>query len=201
MPGKNVTVTANWTKNSSGGGDTTPDYYTLTFETNGGSKIDTFRTSSYGKTVDLSDYTPTREGYDFNGWYADKALTEKITSIRLNGNKTVYAGWTKQAAPVDPADPDKENPSTGGSPFTDVKESDWFYDAVMFVYEKKIMVGTSDTTFSPYGTATRGMMAAIIWRMEGSPKAEYSGTLKDVPKDSYYAEAVKWTMQQGIFSG
>lgn len=63
------------------------------------------------------------------------------------------------------------------------------------------MVGTSDTTFSPYGTATRGMMAAIIWRMEGSPKAEYSGTLKDVPKDSYYAEAVKWTMQQGIFSG
>ncbi len=197
-----TTVYAHWTKNGgSSGGDTTPDYYTLTFETNGGSKIDTFRTSSYGKTVDLSDYTPTREGYDFNGWYADKALTDKITSIRLNGNKIVYAGWTKQTVPVDPAEPDKENPSTGGSPFTDVKESDWFYDAVMFVYEKKIMVGTSDTTFSPYGTATRGMMAAIIWRMEGSPKAEYSGTLKDVPKDSYYAEAVKWTMQQGIFSG
>ncbi|MFQ8638112.1 MAG: InlB B-repeat-containing protein [Acutalibacteraceae bacterium] len=198
------TLTAVFERRSSGGGGgggSSTTTYTLTFDTNGGSKIDTFRTSSYGKTVDLSDYTPTREGYDFNGWYADKALTEKITSIRLNGNKTVYAGWTKQAVPVDPADPDKENPSTGGSPFTDVKESDWFYEAVMFVYEKEIMVGTSDTTFSPYGTATRGMMAAIIWRMEGSPKAEYSGTLKDVPKDSYYAEAVKWTMQQGIFSG
>ncbi|MCI8668677.1 MAG: LPXTG cell wall anchor domain-containing protein [Lachnospiraceae bacterium] len=95
----------------SGDGVTSTTYYRLTFETNGGSRIDSIRNAS-GTKIDLAGYQPTREGYDFSGWYADKALTEKLTSIRLDRNKTVYAGWTKQAAPIDP---DKENPSTGDS--------------------------------------------------------------------------------------
>lgn len=60
------------------------DYYTLNFETNGGSKITALRKSS-GTTVDLTAYTPTRSGYIFTGWYADKALTEKITELDPEG--------------------------------------------------------------------------------------------------------------------
>lgn len=77
-------------------------YYTLTFETNGGSAIRKVKGKS-GKIIDLYNYSPTRAGYDFYGWYLDKELTHKITEIRLNGNKTVYAKWTDH----------KVNPSMG----------------------------------------------------------------------------------------
>ena len=51
-------------------------------------------------------------------------------------------------------------------------KKDWFYSDVMFVYENGLMLGTSKTLFSPHGTAMRGMMATILWRMEGQPRAE-----------------------------
>lgn len=92
MPAGNVTVKALFERKSNNDEGTT--YYTLTFDTNGGSSIHAIRTTS-GKTINLSDYIPTRNGYDFTGWYSDKTLMQKITEIKLNENKTVYAGWTK----------------------------------------------------------------------------------------------------------
>ena len=77
--------------------DTTPVIYpTLTFDTCGGSSIKAVRAFE-GHTINLSGYLPTREGYEFSGWYADQNLTQPITEIRLDGNRTVYAGWIKQA--------------------------------------------------------------------------------------------------------
>ena len=92
MPAGNVTVKALFERKSNNDEGTT--YYTLTFDTNGGSSIHAIRTTS-GKTINLSDYIPTRNGYDFTGWYSDKTLMQKITEIKLNENKTVYASWTK----------------------------------------------------------------------------------------------------------
>lgn len=51
-----------------------------------------------GSVVDLSDYVPQRSGYDFDGWYADQALTESVTSVTLDADKTVYAKWTEKKA-------------------------------------------------------------------------------------------------------
>ena len=88
----------------------------------------------------MNEHTPTRDGYTFSGWYSDAALTTKITSIRLTKNTTIYAGWEKI----------KTNPDTGaGNPFTDVTDTDWFYDDVMFVFNKSLMVGTGAPIFSP----------------------------------------------------
>lgn len=90
MPAAHVTVKAIFERNTSsgsgggGGGGTT--YYTLTFETNGGDSMQAIR-AARGKTLDLSAYTPMRDGYDFGGWYADKALTQRITEIKLSGAK------------------------------------------------------------------------------------------------------------------
>lgn len=150
---------AHWKYSGGGssGDDGSTTRYTLTFETNGGSAIEKV-TGKSGNTIDLSDYTPTREGYDFSGWYSDKGLTNKITEIKLTGNKTVYAGWTKQ------------NPATGvENPFTDVSESDWFYNDVMFVYGNGLMNGTSATIFEPYSNTSRSQIAAIFYRLAGSP--------------------------------
>ena len=81
------------TKESSG---TAPvSYPALTFDTCGGSSIKAVRTWK-GHMINLSGYRPTREGYEFSGWYADRNLTQPITEIRLDGNRTVYAGWIKQ---------------------------------------------------------------------------------------------------------
>ena len=172
-------------------GDTTPDYYRLTFDTNGGSEVASIRRAEYS-TIDLSNYKPTREGYEFIGWYADENLTEKITSIRLTRNTTVYAGW-------------EENPSTGfENPFTDVSESDWFFGDVKFVYQNGLMNGTSSTTFSPDGTTSRGMIVTILWRMAGSPdmKDEILGyPFQDVDANAYYATAVYWARLNGIADG
>ena len=71
-------------------------YPTLTFDTCGGSSIKEVRAFE-GHTINLSGYLPTREGYQFSGWYADQNLTQPVTEIRLDGNRTVYAGWIKQA--------------------------------------------------------------------------------------------------------
>lgn len=69
--------------------------YTLTYVSNGGTE---YKAEWYdsGTTVKLNK-TPVREGYLFTGWYADKKLTDEISRIKMTGNKTVYAGWEKNA--------------------------------------------------------------------------------------------------------
>lgn len=161
------------------------DDYTLHFETNGGSKITALRKSS-GTTVDLTAYTPTRSGYIFTGWYADKALTEKITKVKLTGNTTVYAGWQKAAA----------------SPFTDVPKGSYYEEAVNWAVAQGITAGTTATTFSPNNPCTRAQMTTFLWRAAGSPEPKSSTTpFTDIPADAYYAKAVRWAYEQGITGG
>lgn len=69
-----------------------PAQYTLTFETNGGSKITPLPVAA-DITVDLTKYVPTKEGYAFAGWYADRNLTTQVTALKLAADTTVYAKW------------------------------------------------------------------------------------------------------------
>ena len=183
-----TTVYAHWTY--TGGGYNPPvTYYTLHFETGGGSDISSVR-EAYNAYIDLTQYVPTWRGHTFIGWYSERSLTNKVSGVYLTKDMTVYAGWR-----VD------ENPGTGANPFTDVSEKDWFYGDVMFVYENGLMLGTSKTLFSPYGTATRGMMATILWRMEGSPAPKGKNSFTDVEAGKWYADAITWTAENGIFAG
>ena len=90
--------------------------------------------------------------------------------------------------------------ATGSMPFTDVKESDWFCDAVQYVYDHGMMNGTGTSTFSPNETTTRGMIVTILHRMEGTPSAE-SAKFPDVPAGQYYTDAVAWASANGIVGG
>ena len=186
----NTTVYAHWTYIGGGGGYNPPvTYYTLRFETGGGSDIPSVR-EAYNAYIDLSQYVPTWRGHTFIGWYSERSLTNKVSGVYLTKDMTVYAGWR-----VD------ENPNTGANPFTDVSEKDWFYSDVMFVYENGLMLGTSKALFSPHGTATRGMMATILWRMEGSPAPKGKNSFTDVEAGKWYADAITWTAENGIFAG
>ena len=187
----NATVYAHWTYTGGGGGDYNPPvtYYTLRFETGGGSDIPSVQ-GTYNTYIDLTKYVPTWRGHAFIGWYSERSLTNKVFGVCLTKDMTVYAGWR-----VD------ENPGTDVNPFTDISEKDWFYGDVMFVYENGLMLGTSKTLFSPHGTAMRGMMATILWRMEGSPVPKGKNSFTDVEAGKWYADAITWTTENGIFAG
>ena len=187
----NATVYAHWTYTGGGGGDYNPPvtYYTLRFETGGGSDIPSVQ-GTYNTYIDLTKYVPTWRRHAFIGWYSERSLTNKVSGVCLTKDMTVYAGWRMD-----------ENPGTGVNPFTDISEKDWFYGDVMFVYENGLMLGTSKTLFSPHGTAMRGMMATILWRMEGSPVPKGKNSFTDVEAGKWYADAITWTTENGIFAG
>lgn len=86
------------------------------------------------------------------------------------------------------------------SPFKDVKTSDWFYDAVQYVYEHDLMSGTGDENFSPNEATTRGMMVTILYNMDGKPEAS-SPSFTDVPANEWYAAPVAWASANEIVSG
>ena len=94
-----------------------------------------------------------------------------------------------------------EEAEEGNNPFTDVSEDDWFYDDVMFVYENGLMEGISSTQFGPYETQTRGRMAEILWRMEGSPAPKVKNSFADVEDGARYADAIAWITENNILSG
>lgn len=169
---------------SSGGSASTT--YTLTFETNGGNAIAKV-TKNKGTSIDLAQYAPTKSGATFEGWYADKGLTKKITSVKLDANTTIYAKWTE--APV------------SGLPFGDVKSADWFYNDVKYVYEKGMMAGTAADVFAPNATTTRAMIVTILYRLEGSPAVTGTSAFVDVPTGQWYTDAVNWAAANQIVKG
>lgn len=85
-------------------------------------------------------------------------------------------------------------------PFTDVRDADWFHDAVQYVYENDMMSGTGEETFSPDLITTRGMIVTILYKMEGRPAA-VGKTFADVDQSQYYAMPVAWASENDIVSG
>ena len=185
-----ATIVALWSYSGGGGGGgggSVTTKYTLSFDTNGGSAIAKV-TKEKGTTVDLGQYVPTREGYTFAGWYSDEALTQKVTSVKLTANTTVYAKWT-------------ENAVTPTLPFTDVKSGDWFYEAVQYVYDKGMMTGVSADRFAPASTTTRGMIVTILYRLENEPAVSGELPFTDVEAGAWYADAVAWAAANDIVNG
>lgn len=86
-------------------------------------------------------------------------------------------------------------------PFTDVIESDWFYDNVAYVYDNNLFKGITDTLFGPNQNLTRAMLVTVLHRAEGEPKASRSSGFEDVLDGAYYKDAVAWAAENGIVSG
>ena len=85
--------------------------------------------------------------------------------------------------------------------FTDVPSGAWYAEAVAAVSDGGIMNGTTTTTFSPDGQVTRGMVAAVLWRMAGSPAPKGGSSFADVEAWYFYADAVAWAEENGIAAG
>lgn len=149
-------------------------YYTLTFQTNGGSSLEAL-TRPNGSVIDLFAYVPRREGCSFAGWYKDAALQQRITSVTLTGDLTIFASWLAD-----------------GNPFADVRESDWFCADVLYAYRRGLLTGVDASHFCPNAPMTRAMLLTVLARLDGV----LSGSGAD-----WYVPARTWAMENGISDG
>lgn len=94
-----------------------------------------------------------------------------------------------------------EQPVPVELPFVDVDENAWYFDAVEYVYVNDLMQGTTDVTFAPGSTTTRGMTATILWRLAGSPEPKNDSPFRDVAANQYYSKAIAWAAENGIVYG
>ena len=85
-------------------------------------------------------------------------------------------------------------------PFTDVDTGDWFYEAVQYAYENGMMNGVGNNLFAPSSNLTRGMIAQVLYNLEGTPAAG-NGVFTDVAADQWYADAVNWAAANDIVGG
>lgn len=91
--------------------------------------------------------------------------------------------------------------AVGDTRFDDVNSADWFYSAVEAVCGKGLMTSTSARTFNPNQSVTRGMLAAILYRLEDHPESTSGSPFTDVPAGAYYEKAICWAAANRIVTG
>ena len=184
----NRSYTAHWSLNT----------YSITYDLDGGTAFgnpDSYTVESAAITLN----EPTKAGYVFTGWSGTDLVGEDNLTVTIPagsiGDRRYTAHWE-----FDPTIIAALNP-TPNVDFLDVSRVDWFYYDVRYVCENGLMNGTSRNRFSPYGTATRGMLVTILYRMENEPRCFGSAAFSDVKPGAYYEKAVIWASQNGIVSG
>ena len=172
---QDMVYVAQWHKNNTGGGSHHNTKYILHYETNGGT---TYKDESYtAGTIVTLDKVPSREGYTFTGWYADKELKQKITTVKMTCDKTVYAGWKATGVPG-------------------ILNGD-DHDAYVFGYV--------DGTVRPKANISRSEVGAIFFRLlKGDIRNNNlttENTFNDVADDMWCNEAISTMAKLGIIKG
>ena len=87
------------------------------------------------------------------------------------------------------------------NPFTDVKESDFFYTAVLWAVQNGITNGISATEFDPFGETNRAQAVTFLWRWMGQVKTNNGNSFADVQEGQWYTDAINWAVNCGITNG
>ena len=126
---------------------------------------------------------------------SQKEIAQKVT-LTLKDEVVVPVGPSEPSKPSTPTEPEKPD-----FPFKDVTEDHPFYEDIKYVYEKGLMQGVSEDIFQSGTTTTRGMIATILYRMEGEPAVKNASSFKDVADGMFYTKAVAWAAANGIVNG
>ena len=134
--------------------------------------------------------------------------TEAATATASNGNGSAAPGGNGQQ-PSDgtaPQAPDNNSSAVNNyaentTPFTDVGTKRWYSEAVNTMYSKKIMTGTTTSTFEPDTPLTRGMLIQMLYAQEGKPSVTKKTTFTDVTSSMYCYDAISWAQANGIAAG
>ena len=135
--------------------------------------------------------------FDPVAWAVENGITAGATADSFNPNGQCQRGqivtflWRAARCPIVEAE----------NPFTDVKETDFYYDAVLWAVENGITSGTSADTFSPFKTCSRAEVVTFLWRANGKPQAQGENPFADVTEADFYHDAVLWAAATGITAG
>ncbi len=161
--------------------------YTVTFKDKEDDTTMSTSTVNYGTAAtapDTDKQDSTYYSYTFDKWVNEDGTDADFSNV--TEDITVYASYK----------------ATFKNPYEDADLSRYYGKAVEYVTVNGIMNGTDATHFSPNGTATRGMIVTVLYRMEGSPNVEgMENKFTDVPEGKYYTDAVKWASNKGVVNG
>ena len=153
------------------------------------------------KLPDNNPFTDVPEGsfyYDPVLWAVEKGITTGATATTFNPNgqcqraQVVTFLWRAAGSP---------EPASTVNPFTDVKESDFYYKAVLWAVEQKITNGLTADTFGPFALCNRAQVVTFLWRAMGSPDSTAAVSFTDVVPGQFYSTAVAWAVEKGITNG
>ena len=132
-------------------------------------------------------------------WAVQTGITNGTSATKFSPEKPCTRGqivtflWRASGSP---------EPKTTVNPFSDIKEKDYYYKAVLWAVEKGITTGTGKGRFSPDSECTRAQVATFLWRAQGEPvPTTTQNTFADVVQGSYYYKAVLWAVENGITNG
>ncbi len=164
--------------------------FTLTIDpANGGTKT----VLSLPKDSNYTLPTVSKSGYAFLGWSDGVNTYPAGTVITLTSNVTYTASWVRHPDTEYVPEPEEpEEPEVPAFPFYDVPTSAWYYTAVKYVYDNKLMDGVDTYVFAPNDTLTRAMVWTIIARMSG---------VDTTGGNTWYAKAQEWVITNGISDG
>jgi len=170
-----------------------PAYYTISNTAGTGGKITPKQTNvAPGSNVTVTitpDYGYKIAFVKIDGVTVDTKSIYKLENI--SQDHTVAVTFIKTAVT-------DEEPFA----FTDVTPDAWYYDSILFVYNKGLMKGVSSELFDPQGTMTRAMLVTVLWRMDGSPAASLGNNpFSDVASGQWYTNAVLWAYGNNIVYG
>jgi|GEM_PF-2009858 len=169
-------------------------------------------------------YTCSRCGDSYKKNYTDAAHDYVMTVVAPTCTEKGYDLYTCSRCGdsyeknytdiIDHADADSDNrcdhcgteleTTTPPTPveFSDVKQGNWFYDAIRFVSDHKLMNGVGDNQFAPNASITRAMLVTILYRIEEEPSTEgMNHPFADVVDGQWYTEAIIWAANNGIVNG
>ena len=136
--------------------------------------------------------------YDAVIWAVGKGIAKGVTDTTFQPNasctRAEMVTFLYRAA-------GSPEPTNKVNPFTDVAEDSYYYKAVLWAVEKGIAKGTSETTFSPNDTCTRGQTVAFLYRYANSPAVSGSNSFADVSETAYYYNATLWAMSEKVTEG
>ena len=180
---------------SSSGSSSAPTYpVTAPSKTENGSITVSPKNAKKGTTVTIT-VTPDK-GYTLE---ALTVLDKDGKEIQLTKKNDIQYTFTMPASKVEVKATFVKEAEV--SPFSDVSTTAYYYEAVKWAREKGITGGIGNGLFGPNQPCTRAQIVTFLWRAAGSPVVNYAMNMSDVPEGSYYAEAVRWALSEGITTG
>lgn len=189
----NTTVYAKWSANEGGGGGgggggaTTPSTYTITFVTVDGTEVLENAKHTANTVVNLEKYIPQKDGYTFDGWHTDKELMNKVTTISITEDITLYVKWI-------------ENDESSDTPSTTVK-----HPSMLTTEHYAYIVGRENNRIEPMANITRAEVATIFFRLLTeeirSKNMTRTNVFDDVNENDWFNTAVSTLANMGIVLG